>query len=192
MYIIGDLECLTAKGEVWRDVRAALKSVDAVGPALTLRCTEHPDQALRVTNAADFSVWRRGGCTVRCSSLLGCGHQCPEPCHRDNLEHYGVVRQCSGAPQHLCDRECGQECPECVVPVRKTLPGCGHEGTFPCAQPPAEAACTAPCVRKLPCGHPCKRRCGESCGGCDVPVSATGSIRCQKLCRCCFCFLNTR
>lgn len=300
MYIIGDLECLTAKGEVWRDVRAALKSVDAVGPALTLRCTEHPDQALRVTNAADFSVWRRGGCTVRCSSLLGCGHQCPEPCHRDNLEHYGVVcvetcnricqnghlcfdlcykcyvngvarcrpcqgeitvrllcshmakmkcssdprtflcrvkvrrmvelcghenvvecytdgpcklpcnfelpcghkcdrkchkfddplhlknvcrercqrvrRQCSGAPQHLCDRECGQECPECVVPVRKTLPGCGHEGTFPCAQPPAEAACTAPCVRKLPCGHPCKRRCGESCGGCDVPVDKENPI----------------
>ena len=38
--------------------------------------------------------------------------------------------------------------------------------------------CLDVCEQILSCGHPCKRKCGETCGGCEVLVESLNQMKC--------------
>jgi len=101
------------------------------------------------------------------------------PCHQDPRFYkcqHPCEKLCSTNPTdpHKCDKLCSQPCGNCMVPVLKTLPRCGHEHPIPCFVKPDHYTCPSPCNRQLACGHPCTNKCGEPCiSRCKLKVGKT-------------------
>ena len=95
-----------------------------------------------------------------------CGHLQSILCHHDpTLCQHPCEKTCSTNPTdpHKCDKLCSQPCVNCMVPVLRNLPHCGHEHSLPCCFDPNEYRCPSPCNRNLICGHPCTNKCGMDC-----------------------------
>nr|CAD7410641.1 unnamed protein product [Timema cristinae] len=101
-YIIGNMDNLTQSSAVWPKIKASLKSQEAVGPCLTLRCQVHPEQWNNAYTAADFAKHApEGGCLKLCNILMLCGHVCQSVCHVKNRDHnnYKCQQPCSSTPE---------------------------------------------------------------------------------------------
>ena len=89
-----------------------------------------------VAHWKDFDVRvSDGGCSLRCTQRLPCGHACPRLCHPDDKAHKHVAcpADCprTRACLHACPKRCGDACGDCLVSVDATLP-CGHTAKVPC------------------------------------------------------------
>ena len=130
-------------------------------------------------------------CPKHCSEFCGrcqtiveklhpkCGHLQSIFCHQDprfcKCQH-PCEEVCSTNPTdpHKCAKLCSQPCGNCMVPILKTLPRCGHEHSFPCYLLPDYYSCPSPCKRKLRCGHICTNKCGKPCNTrCKLKVEKT-------------------
>ena len=79
-------------------------------------------------------------CSIPCSKVLDCGHQCA--------------------------KKCSQPCHPCQIMVTKEILPCKHKQNMSCSTRPEEVVCRSPCLKTLLCGHPCPRSCNEACGPC--------------------------
>nr|CAD7434131.1 unnamed protein product [Timema monikensis] len=166
-YIIGNMDNLTQSSAVWPKIKASLKSQEAVGPCLTLRCQVHPEQWNNAYTAADFAKHApEGGCLKLCNILMLCGHVCQSVCHVQNRDHnnYKCQQPCSRYPpdcklEHRCPKRCFENCGKCVVKVERKLP-CGHLVHLPCHVDYKLYKCTVNVAVTLPhCEHPAEKPC---------------------------------
>ena len=101
-----------------------------------------------------------------------CGHEQTMSCFQD-IHTWKCIAPCGKMCKngHLCKQLCHEFCGMCLIPVVKTMPGCGHEQTMPCHQYPSGWNCRAPCKKKCNDGHPCEKLCHEYCGKCLIKVT---------------------
>ncbi|KAL4909215.1 hypothetical protein BDW74DRAFT_187491 [Aspergillus multicolor] len=142
MYILGNSET-SRHIPMWAQVIKLLKQDDNFGPKLHLECSRHPNAVLVVSEPNDFlRLSPEGGCNLRCTKRLKCGHACEQRCHSDMLHNAAFCGQpCSRTRvscAHPCPELCGNICPfNCTALVTRDgrkLP-CGHlMETLPCFQ----------------------------------------------------------
>ena len=137
-------------------------------------------------------------CEVTCEKILDCGHRCQKLCRQEcgdcrvrvkksipqcnNIPKHKIWVACSnaldgGAPcevtcekildcGHRCQKLCRQECGDCRVEVKKSIPQCNntpkHQIPVACSENVLGDSCPAPCEYILPCGHGCIAKCGSS------------------------------
>lgn len=116
-------------------------------------------------------------CEVACAVRMACGHVCGKTCHvLDDPSHVQVkcMRLCGQkkvgcTDNHRCAKMCHEECEECTVIRKKTLP-CGHELNMKCKDDPLTKECVLKCARTQPCGHKCPKLCHQPCAPCQIKV----------------------
>ncbi|XP_035244459.1 NFX1-type zinc finger-containing protein 1, partial [Anguilla anguilla] len=181
LYCVGNLEML-GRVKLWSAILHTLREKGQAGPALALRCQNHPGTRALVSRAEDFRQAPEGGCSLPCEFRLDCGHVCTRACHPYDADHkkFECAKPCGKVLcelGHRCPDLCYQQCDDCRVRVEKVVPGCGHRQMVPCYKDPLDFVCQVPCEKVLRCGHPCDRVCGELCTArCAVPVSR--QLRC--------------
>ncbi|KAG0254458.1 hypothetical protein DFQ27_006824 [Actinomortierella ambigua] len=190
MYLIGNAALMDQpQNGIWPDIMAEFIQTRRIGDGFPLRCRNHPETAMMVWNPEDFAIHApNGGCTSSCDQVLSCGHICTMMCHWDDSDHqrFKCTQPCPRLhPQcnHICHKQCGQDCGDCTEPVGALDLPCGHTlARAFCFQitNPSRARCKQKVVRKLPhCEHDhsmdcykdpdtfkCRMKCGETlkCG----------------------------
>ena len=170
-YCIGNFSLLAEKSELWRSIAQDMKDHNAIGEALELVCSKHPDRKIHARVADDFKSAPEGGCTLPCEFRLPCGHSCTRVCHPDDSDHalYKCQKDCStevcSEHQTKCSKKChfGEVCLLCPVEVEKKIPKCGHQQLVPCGIPVETFKCQKKCWNYLPCRHLCPGKCWEEC-----------------------------
>ena len=174
------MEQLCSKSTLWQKIRETLQSMGCIGTSMTLHCQNHTDNILRVCTAKDFEKWPEGGCLLPCSfNFPECGHPCIRLCHIKGMDHRQakcrnlcLKRQCEN-DEHLCPKQCFEECGPCLRKVIKSLP-CGHTTLAYCHLKPEEIKCTIEVEREHPlCLHKSKMFCYED------PISHKCSYDCD-------------
>ncbi|XP_059472673.1 NFX1-type zinc finger-containing protein 1-like [Neocloeon triangulifer] len=187
--MIGNMEILSEKSQIWTAVRRSIEEQCALHSFLNIRCEVHPDKKFKVSSAIDFQTLSPyGGCNQICEGQLNCGHPCKTVCHLMQIKHEEIKcdepceRKCD-AGLHSCKQKCFVKCgSSCMEMVQKNLP-CGHQAMlrchadeehfscteivtkkFPECNHEAEVACSCkrcpqPCDMQAPCGHSCTRKC---------------------------------
>lgn len=131
MYIIGNADT-SRPVPMWAEVLSILELSNSIGSSLALCCPRHQETIIKVSLPDDFTrLAPEGGCAMRCSSRLRCGHSCPNKCHSASLHE--VVRCLQRCPrtkegcEHECPRLCGDLCePQCQVLLSNIALPCGH------------------------------------------------------------------
>ncbi|XP_046620436.1 NFX1-type zinc finger-containing protein 1-like isoform X3 [Neodiprion virginianus] len=187
LYIMGNMDNLTNKNNIWPKIKQVLENDNAIGDTLELRCKYHSDTLIKIRNGSDFvEQCPEGGCLQKCNTDLPCGHSCTSICHTLDREHFNFmckqrcVKKCPD--DHPCPLLCYQGCKPCLVAVERQLK-CGHAVFISCGTDPdtyqcpvkvdvtlphcnhtTEKSCYMP-LDKVPCPYPCKIRlaCGHSC-----------------------------
>ncbi|KAG5836364.1 hypothetical protein ANANG_G00253830 [Anguilla anguilla] len=160
LYCVGNLEML-GRVKLWSAILHTLREKGQAGPALALRCQNHPGtRALKFECAKpcgkvlcelghrcpDLCYQQCDDCRVRVEKVVpGCGHRQMVPCYKDPLDFVCQV-PCEKVLRcgHPCDRVCGELCTaRCAVPVSRQL-RCGHRqedachySRSPAGEPPA-------------------------------------------------------
>jgi len=151
---------------LWKQVIEIFKKNNAFGKSLKLQCQNHTTKVTTVSTSVDFQHAEDGGCNVKCSAALECGHACPRRCHPYSHDLVQCVMPCKRKHQpceHDCELRCFEDCGNCQKPMAKILP-CGHIEEMPCWIPADEYSCTHPCSKMLACKmHKCPNLCGEKC-----------------------------
>ena len=170
-YCIGNFSLLAEKSEIWKRIAKDMKDHNAIGEALELVCTKHPDRKIHARVADDFKSAPEGGCTLPCKFRLPCGHSCTRVCHPEDSDHalYKCQKDCStevcSEHQTKCSKKChfGEVCLLCPVEVEKKIPKCGHQQLVPCGISVETFKCQKKCWNYLPCRHLCPGKCWEEC-----------------------------
>ncbi|TFK23669.1 P-loop containing nucleoside triphosphate hydrolase protein [Coprinopsis marcescibilis] len=180
LYILGNQSQLTSRSRMWHGVLEQLKTIDAVGTAFPIACSQHPEYQNLVSKPGELaSIAPDGGCLRPCNSRLECGHVCPYKCHPDDVNHINV--QCDQPCTRLCDRKhpCTRTCSEpclCTFRIRGVPLPCGHVAPYVlCHQMETLdlIKCNVEVSRALPsCEHSASMKC------CQDPAT----IKCQKPC----------
>ncbi|CAG9824500.1 unnamed protein product [Phaedon cochleariae] len=191
-YMMGNMTMLCNNSEIWPKINETLKSQNAIGTHLTLRCQVHFDKVTMVKAAEDFSKLPEGGCDRMCEAMLNCGHICKRLCHFEDKEHqrFKCNKRCERLlcenTEHKCKKRCSEICGPCNYPVERIL-DCGHTVSIHCYIDPAVYKCTALVEAKLPCDHVNQKRCHKDaetvrCSHpCDTRVEPCGHA-CMKAC----------
>ncbi|KAK3914768.1 NFX1-type zinc finger-containing protein 1 [Frankliniella fusca] len=189
LFIIGNMQNLLLKGEIWPKVHKELTDMEALVCGLELQCEVHSTITV-VTDADDFKNVPEGGCLLQCNSLMKCSHICGQMCHSTDRKHenFKCLEPCPRplcVKNHSCPEKCYQLCPPCQFPTPVTLP-CDHSAIIPCHlhMNPAAYKCleivsftlackherNIKCYQKktpdlIDCTEPCKVRlnCGHVC-----------------------------
>ncbi|XP_041361357.1 NFX1-type zinc finger-containing protein 1-like [Gigantopelta aegis] len=158
---------------------------------------QHEQEMLCSINPVDYK------CQERCEKILcDLQHQCPKLCFEDCPKCVVLVKKvipscqheqempCSINPvnyncqepcekilcdlQHQCPKLCFEDCPKCVVHVKKVIPSCQHEQEMPCSINPVDYNCQERC-EKILCDlqHQCPDLCYEKCKECAVVAKKT-------------------
>ncbi|KAL5048247.1 hypothetical protein BDW71DRAFT_213665 [Aspergillus fruticulosus] len=185
MYIVGNSET-SAHVPMWAQVIQILREDDNIGLNIHLECPRHPDALLMVSEPSDFlQLSPEGGCSLRCTKRLKCGHACEQQCHSDMLHNSVLCGQpCAKLRKgctHPCPEICGNPCPfNCMVPVTRKGRSlvCGHvKETLPCFQDQdlTKFLCEEIVTKVVP--H-CNHKVSEPC---HLDISAV-SYKCMSLC----------
>jgi len=180
-YIIGNGDQLKGNS-TWNSVIQILTQMKFTSPAsdqlslcgfsseLPLVCQHHPNKTFAVKTAQDFKTLSpEGGCTLQCSDVLPCGHQCNLACHP--FTHHNILCTSKVAVTRSCghvgvERECWEDEPPCTVEVPRKLP-CGHTQLVQCFKEDwSTVHCKQPCTKTVPgcpLGHICPGLCCEKC-----------------------------
>ena len=127
----------------------------------------------------------RNPCSEKCPSGHPCQFLCFQPCKPCLVQVKKTVPGCGHEQIVLCHEDPGN----CQVSVMKTLPGCEHVIILPCHVCPTAVMCNEPCHKRLSCGHYCALKCGEPCA-CRVKVAV--KLKCgHKNMVACYLSLNT-
>ena len=193
-FVIGNIEFLAKHSVLWNKMKSSLEESNSIGPAMLLRCQNHPsDKGIRAGMAEDFEKAPEGGCSKPCEARLPCGHVCILACHSYDRDHkeYKCQKACNKVLcplGHKCLKKCYIKCGDCKIPIPKVIPKCGHLQNVPCFQEPSTFTCQEKCKYKLDCEHECKNKCGEEhTKKCltDVPhkfcdCGHEGNVRCYE------------
>jgi hypothetical protein len=157
---------------MWAQVLHILKGSHRIGPSLALCCPRHKDTLIDVSIPDHFIQFApEGGCSLKCSSRLLCGHSCPNMCHSASLHQ--AVRCLERCPRtkpgckHECPRACGDQCDaECQVTLFDISSPRGHNARkLRCheAQNPDKVRCRALVDQIIEhCDHEIQVRCHET------------------------------
>ena len=144
-------------------------------------------------------------CTKKCTKKLTCGHVrrgvCSKPCDTQctakkkitmpECRHVVFIQchqsaadvACTGSCKkklpcgHKCRNQCGEPCePKCQAAREEIMKDCQHRQKVLCQVDVKDHICQVACKKRLQCGHPCAKRCGERC--------CCGKSRVEKLPRC--------
>ena len=126
MFIVGNLqtlsECSSKSGRLlWSNLKKNLECHNHCFECFPAVCQRHKTlQKLKCQqDFLDFSP--EGGCGLKCTSILDCGHQCPLKCH-GNMQHIHSNVKCKEKVEDVCAnghkqlRECSS-----VVKCMKTM-----------------------------------------------------------------------
>ena len=106
-YIFGNSKLLGASSPLWSQVIEIMaKDPSHMGDKFPVVCKKHGRQTL-ITYPGD---WRSsdGGCDLKCSESLPCGHPCPLKCHPS--DHVSMTCQESCGKVLLCGHKCATIC----------------------------------------------------------------------------------
>ena len=180
-YCIGNFQLLRKEGEIWENLVPILEQKQVIGPALTLRCENHPDTATEIRAAEDFTKVPEGGCSLDCGVRLDCGHACRLKCHSYDREHERY--QCKMICPHTCGAGHGclyqchhpEPCSPCKVQVEKVIPSCGHSQTMHCHKDPGDIDILCRTVVVVTCerGHDVRKKCHKRNDPCKESVITT-------------------
>ncbi|XP_031784747.1 NFX1-type zinc finger-containing protein 1 isoform X2 [Nasonia vitripennis] len=186
LYIMGNMDDLLVKNDIWPKIKGVLEEEKAIGDVLELRCQIHPDQLILVKDASDFQKSPEGGCSKMCEVDMPCGHRCLSVCHTRDREHkeFECRKKClkTCPHNHPCTLICYEGCKACEVKVERELK-CGHTVQMLCSDDPDKFKCKTlikvilpackhetekPChveIEECRCTHPCDVRlgCGHTC-----------------------------
>ena len=139
MYLFGHAASLERhrSSRMWPRVLDMLRADQSIGPALPLKCANHPDTLSLVAAPHEFDVRvHDGGCQLKCETRMGCGHVCPLLCHPNDSGHVAVfcpkpcvrLRPAEECPeQHACRKQCGHACGPCPEWLHNMPLDCGHQ-----------------------------------------------------------------
>lgn len=173
MYMLGSASTVrrSKKADMFTNVLNILESTGAMGRTIGLRCQRHGTETY-VSSASEIrEKTPDGGCLVKCTHRLRCGHPCPKLCHADDPRHVAglcmepclqLVTPC-GNP---CRARCYEACRCALVLPRVDLP-CGHTlQNVPCHKAHSGAAairCPILVELRLPfCQHVARVPCREA------------------------------
>lgn len=202
MYLIGNADTYSHV-PMWAKVLTLLRDKGNVGSAFELQCPRHPDTRMTAAEPEDFVKFAPdGGCHVRCSKRLDCGHNCKGPCHADVLHKAFVCLEpcarfkagCSHACPLACGKRCQERCETRLEGINLALP-CGHTvAAAQCweAQKPGLIQCVRDVSRVVPgCGHtitvPCHVDVAQDDFSCGAPCGHDRACghRCKSPCHQC-------
>lgn len=111
-YLFGNANLLYRATNTWKEVIDIMacgnnKDKTRIGPILPLRCQKHGKE-MTITIPADWRA-NAGGCDIKCSYTLMCGHPCPNLCHPTDHQNARCQQACNKklACGHLCCKNCG-------------------------------------------------------------------------------------
>ncbi|XP_069936521.1 NFX1-type zinc finger-containing protein 1-like [Cherax quadricarinatus] len=122
-----------------------------------------------------------GSCIVKVKKILPCTHVANKVDCSERVEDIKCHKSCIKTLMcgHPCKKVCYQECGDCAVKVKKTVPGCNHIAEIECGLPATSSKCDGNCLKKLPCGHPCTKRCMDECTV-NCTVLTPNTVKCPK------------
>ncbi|XP_014223763.2 NFX1-type zinc finger-containing protein 1-like [Trichogramma pretiosum] len=186
MFIMGNMNDLLVKNNIWPKIKQTLVSQNAFDEQLHVRCQIHADQTTLIRTAKDFEKCPGGGCLKQCNLDLTCGHVCDRICHVADREHklHKCEKKCNNSCPfgHPCPLKCWQKCLPCNVIVEKSLK-CGHTVKMKCS----EHAETFPCYIEihtiLPnCKHSVLKPCYISVDRFKCPIDCDSRLPCGHAC----------
>ncbi|KAF2500633.1 P-loop containing nucleoside triphosphate hydrolase protein [Lophium mytilinum] len=205
MYIIGNSRT-SSHVPMWSDVISILQRDGNIGPMLELCCPRHQDTPIRVSSPDEFVRFSpEGGCDMKCSQRLSCGHACLQRCHsavlHDAVKCLEACTRTKPGCEHLCPLPCGENCHDrCQIMLQdvNVFLGCGHRVTsLPCwqAQDPSKILCTVEVERNVEaCGHTVKVKCHQDVKNAEFQCQAPcgGDQNCGHACKkpCYYCKAN--
>ncbi|ORY12949.1 P-loop containing nucleoside triphosphate hydrolase protein [Clohesyomyces aquaticus] len=168
-YIFGNGEMLAAESETWAYVVEALcgkkrkKDIPTTGPKLRigyrlpLECINHqrktfikgpsaPDVLKNPNEVSAYWDQNNGGCDLKCSDILPCGHTCMLGCHPFEHDRINCTQKCLKTLdcQHQCSAICMDPC-KCDRCDRR-----GNNGERSLLKPPPRNAAYNPAARTVP------------------------------------------
>lgn len=126
MFVVGNLESLTecssASGrKLWCNMKRVLEDNNSLYDHFPAKCQKH-STLHQIRNPEDFDrLAPEGGCGLRCTLLLDCGHRCPRKCH-GHVKFVHSMIKCKENVEDMCSnghkqlRECYS-----IVKCRKTM-----------------------------------------------------------------------
>ncbi|KAF9428398.1 hypothetical protein BGZ94_002538 [Podila epigama] len=211
MFILGNATLMeNPKNGIWPSVIEKLRANDRVGVGLPLKCKNHPETIQWVESADMLRIHApNAGCNLACGYGMPCGHTCPLQCHPDDKAHQLVkcFQPCTRLQpicEHVCPKECGQNCGDCMVIVDPFVLDCGHRFEKPrcfekknpslikcgvkvtCKSPTCEHEQTMDCHMKSvewACKKPCNgdlscgHRCTRDCSTCQESFSKGKALK---------------
>uniref|UniRef100_A0A915DE83 RZ-type domain-containing protein n=1 Tax=Ditylenchus dipsaci TaxID=166011 RepID=A0A915DE83_9BILA len=177
LYVLGNIEFLSEKCDLWASIRESAEKVSSLGTSLPVKCQQHGNEQ-EIEKPEDFDrKCPEGGCSLACQVRMICGHTCMKPCHSYDPEHNSMpctkpcARKCASEWEHPCNKRCDQKCGDCKILVPKHLL-CGHSKEDFCHLAIDQVKCIMACPKQLPCGHACSKLCSIPCTTkCQVSVT---------------------
>ncbi|XP_014223704.2 NFX1-type zinc finger-containing protein 1-like [Trichogramma pretiosum] len=190
MYIMGNMNDLLVKNNIWPKIKQALIEQNAYGENLQVRCQIHADQTTLVKAAYDFKKCPLGGCLEQCNTDLSCGHVCTEICHVFDRAHklYKCPRKCKKAcpNNHPCPLDCWEKCPPCQVRVERCIVKCDHTVKMKCSDDVSKFRCYIQAPAILPdCHHEVQKPCFISVDKYKCPIPCDNRLPCGHACSLC-------
>nr|XP_045621588.1 NFX1-type zinc finger-containing protein 1-like isoform X1 [Procambarus clarkii]XP_045621589.1 NFX1-type zinc finger-containing protein 1-like isoform X1 [Procambarus clarkii]XP_045621590.1 NFX1-type zinc finger-containing protein 1-like isoform X1 [Procambarus clarkii]XP_045621591.1 NFX1-type zinc finger-containing protein 1-like isoform X1 [Procambarus clarkii]XP_045621592.1 NFX1-type zinc finger-containing protein 1-like isoform X1 [Procambarus clarkii] len=189
LYVIGNMDLLSASSNLWKHVKADLLKEGSLGHTLTLKCKNHPGNVIQVSSLKDFEKKSpQGGCWEYCETVLPkCDHKCPRHCHANdpNHERYECLYPCSKLCErgHICPLPCSVKCQPCNVIMTKLLP-CGHRHELKCHVLPDEHMCNVIVEKERnKCKHKINVQCHEDPDDMTCPEDCNAMLPCGHTCK---------
>jgi len=175
MFIVGNVDELSQRSNMWSAIQNVFKSNDALGTDLELVCPFHPTIRQSIS-PTDETSQDHHFCYEICGDVLPrCGHMCIQLCHFDDRNHVDTKKcrqpcQRFCAEGHPCSKNCDEICSPCQwTDLTKKILNCGHEMTLKCPTVHDSGVCQVFVVKKLPCGHEKMTLCSSTSSDCNVP-----------------------
>ncbi|XP_032455825.1 NFX1-type zinc finger-containing protein 1-like isoform X2 [Nasonia vitripennis] len=187
LYIMGNMDDLVVKNNIWPQIKSVLEDENAIGDVLRLRCQIHSEQLVEVKNAKDFQESPEGGCSKLCGVDMPCGHPCLSVCHMRDREHkeFSCRQPCLKACSfnHPCPLLCYEGCKACKVKVECEL-RCGHTVEMSCSSDPDTFPCYIQVETTLPdCKHQIQKFCHFADELCSCTYPCDSRLPCGHTCK---------
>lgn len=133
MFVVGNLESLTECAskpgrQLWSNLKSVFESHNQLFDYFPAKCRTH-DTLRKIRTPEDFlTLAPEGGCSLKCTLKLECGHDCPLKCH-GNVQHVHSLVECKVKVEDICSNG-HKQLRECYTTVkcRKVMEWCCPRG----------------------------------------------------------------